>query len=48
MTETTPASCCRPSACHHPVVTEVCLIDLDRDEEQSFVDVARVRWGSVR
>ena len=31
----------------HPVVTGVCLIDLDRDEEQSFVDVARVRWGSV-
>ena len=31
----------------HPVVTGVCLIDLDRDEEQSFVDVARVQWGSV-
>ena len=31
----------------HPVVTGVCLIDLDHQDEQAFVDVAHVQWGSV-
>jgi len=30
-----------------PVGAGVGLVDLDRDEEHSFGDVARVQWGSV-